>query len=110
MIKYVGVIFMIRHIVMWKLKEFAQGSSKIENAKKVKTDLEALKTVIDEIGDIEVGINSPYAPDGNFDAVLSMTCSDFDALKRYAAHPAHQEVGKFMKEIVESRVAVDFEF
>ncbi|KDR96591.1 Stress responsive A/B Barrel Domain [Peptoclostridium litorale DSM 5388] len=100
---------MIRHIVMWKLKESAEGSSKIENAKKIKSELEALKSVIDEIEEIEVGINSSYAPDGNFDAVLSMTCSDFDALKRYAAHPAHQEIVQFMKKIVESRSAVDFE-
>ena len=100
---------MIKHIVMWKLKEFAEGSSKFENAKKVKADLEALKSVIDEINEIEVGVNSQDAPEGNFDAVLSMTCSDFDALKRYAAHPAHQEVVQFMKKIVESRTAVDFE-
>lgn len=100
---------MIKHIVMWKLKEFAEGSSKIENAQKVKADLEALKSVIDEIDEIEVGVNSQDAPESNFDAVLSMTFSDFDALKRYAAHPAHQEVVQFMKKIVESRTAVDFE-
>ena len=44
---------MIKHIVMWKLKD----NNKEENAKKIKTMLEGLKSEIKEIEEIEVGIN-----------------------------------------------------
>ena len=39
---------MIKHIVMWKLKDFAEGGSKLENAKKIKDMLEALKDKIEQ--------------------------------------------------------------
>ncbi len=34
---------MLKHIVMWKLKDLAEGVSKEENTLKVKTRLESLK-------------------------------------------------------------------
>ena len=37
---------MIKHIVMWKLKEEAEGHSKEENAKLIKNMLEGLKDKI----------------------------------------------------------------
>ena len=48
---------MIKHIVMWKLKDEAEGNSKDENAKIIKNSLEDLKGKINEIVDIEVGID-----------------------------------------------------
>ena len=37
---------MIRHIVMWKFKEMAEGATKAENLRKVKSLLEALPDTI----------------------------------------------------------------
>lgn len=48
---------LIKHIVMWKLKEFAEGKSKLENANIIKINLEDLKHRIDEVKLIEVGVN-----------------------------------------------------
>ncbi|WP_045517636.1 Dabb family protein, partial [Clostridium sporogenes] len=48
---------MIKHIVMWKLKEFAEGKSKLENANKIKMSLEDLQNKIDALKLIEVGVN-----------------------------------------------------
>ena len=48
---------MIKHIVMWKLKDEAEGNSKAENAKIIKNSLEDLKGKINEIVNIEVGID-----------------------------------------------------
>lgn len=48
---------MIKHIVMWRLKEFAEGKSKLENANIIKINLEDLKHRIDEVKLIEVGVN-----------------------------------------------------
>ena len=48
---------MIKHIVTWKLKEEAEGNTKVENAKKIKEILEALDGKIETLKAIEVGIN-----------------------------------------------------
>ena len=40
---------MLKHIVMWKFKDFAEGKSKIENAQWMKEHLESLIGVIPEI-------------------------------------------------------------
>ena len=48
---------MIKHIVLWKLKDEAEGRSKIENAHLMKTKLEALPLLITELNAVEVGIN-----------------------------------------------------
>lgn len=48
---------MIKHIVMWRLKKFAEGKSKLENANIIKINLEDLKHRIDEVKLIEVGVN-----------------------------------------------------
>lgn len=101
---------MVRHIVMWKLKDSAEGNDKAINAQIIKERLEALKEKISQIEEIEVGINSDAAPEGNYDVVLVMTCRDFGALKEYAVHPDHVEVGSFVKKVVEARAAVDYEY
>ena len=58
---------MVKHIVMWKLKEEALEHTKAENAKKIKELLEALPGVIPDILELQVGINENG---GEFDAVL----------------------------------------
>ncbi|MCY6485576.1 Dabb family protein [Clostridium aestuarii] len=100
---------MIKHVVMWKLKEFDESSKKLENALQIKTRLEILKNDIPEIQSIEVGINSKAAPIGNYDVVLTVICKDFKELKTYAQNPLHLKVGEFIKSVVETRVAVDCE-
>ena len=101
---------MVRHIVMWKLKESAEGNDKARNAQIIKEKLEALKGKISQIEEIEVGINSDAAPAGNYDVVLVMSCRDFAALKEYAEHPDHIEAGGFVKKVVEARAAADYEY
>ena len=46
---------MIKHIVMFKLKESAEGSDKAANIKALKAKLEALTAQIEEIKFFEVG-------------------------------------------------------
>ena len=40
---------MLKHIVMWKLKEFAEGKTKAENALIMKESLERLVGIVPEI-------------------------------------------------------------
>lgn len=99
---------MIKHVVMWKLKENAEGSSKIENGELIKSKLENLKGEIKELKDIEVGINIVDDP-GAYDVVLYSAFDNKENLKKYATDPKHLEVVDFIKKVVESRIVVDYE-
>jgi hypothetical protein len=47
---------MIRHIVMWKLKEQAEGAGRAANARKMKALLDACADIVPGILKLEVGV------------------------------------------------------
>ena len=69
---------MLKHIVMWKLKEFAEGKTKAENALIMKENLERLVGIVPEIISLQVGINEKES-DMAYDAVLIST---FDSVSK----------------------------
>jgi len=99
---------MIKHIVMWKLKEQAEGCSRAENAQKIKTMLEALRGRIDQIASLEVGINIVNS-DMSYDAVLISEFENLQKLEEYKKHPEHVKVSEFVAKVREGRAVVDFE-
>ncbi len=102
---------MIKHIVMWKLKEVAEGKTKLENASIMKELLEGLPAKIEELDSAEVGINILNGDDEAIcDVVLTTVCKDEAALKVYADHPEHQKVVQFIKKVVRERRVVDYIF
>ena len=99
---------MIKHIIMWKLRDSAEGYSKAENAQRMKQQIEAMGQRIPEIKYLEVGINISPSPDA-FDIVLYSEFESEDGLKTYQDHPAHLAFKEFIGEIrIEKRV-VDYE-
>jgi hypothetical protein len=102
---------MIRHIVMWKLKDEAAGATKKKNAEKLKLILEGLRTNIKEIKSIEVGIQiNENSVDGKepFDVVL--TC-DFESeldFQMYTRNPHHKKALNFIESVVDKRFYVDY--
>lgn len=102
-------MMMVRHVVIWKFKEEAEGASKAENLKIAEKMLLALKDQILEIKSIDVITNAPAAKSGNFDMMLDTTFVSWDALNAYVVHPEHQKAGSFIKSVVEDRACVDAE-
>lgn len=98
---------MIKHIVMWRLKEEAHGNDKATNAKLVKEKLESLQGKIEGLINIEVGID--FLGGSNFDVVLYSELTDRKTLDFYQNHPLHQAELPFIREAVEARHAVDYE-
>lgn len=98
---------MIKHIVMWTLKEEAAGATAVENAAKMKEMLEQLNGKIEVLKHLEVSTEVfEAAPDCNV-----ILYSEFDSkedLQAYAIHPLHQECVAFIKQIVASRSVVDY--
>lgn len=100
---------MIKHVVMWKLKDQAEGKSKAENAAEMKNLLEALPAKIDALKSAEVGINIiEDVNDAICDIVLITTCDSREDLKEYAAHPEHQKVVQFILKVTNERRVVDY--
>jgi hypothetical protein len=99
---------MIKHIVMWRLKDFANGAGKEENAKKLKSYLETLKGKINEIKHIEAGININRS-DAAFDVVLYSEFDTLSDLEVYQKHPEHLKIVSFVNEVRLERRVVDYE-
>ena len=98
---------MVKHIVMWKLKEEAHNNDKTTNAKLIKEKLEALDGKIEGLLKIEVGID--FLGGTNFDVVLYSELAAKGTLDTYQNHPLHQAILPFIREAVIDRKAVDFE-
>jgi hypothetical protein len=100
---------MIHHIVMLKLKEFAEGKTKEENVKIFKQKLEDFSKDVEYVKEFRVGINTP-SPYSNYDVVLHSYFETFDDLLKYQEHPEHKQIGEWVKKIREERCAIDYEF
>ena len=99
---------MIKHIVLWQLKDEAEGKSKTENAAAICERLTALKGKIPELRSIQVGTDVMHGA-GSFDCCLIAEFDSPEALKVYNDHPLHQEVLKFIRSVISSRIACDIE-
>lgn len=99
---------MIKHIVMWRLKDHAEGADKATNAAKAIALLEALNGRIDGLRHLEVGRNFAQS-DFAADLVLYSELDSREALAHYQQHPEHKAAAAFVGAIVEERRVVDYE-
>lgn len=97
---------MVTHIVMWNLKDEAEGGSKEQNAAVIKERLEALVGRIP--GLLSLKVNRGLLP-GGYDLCLLGQYESLDALKGYRDHPLHKEVQQFVHKVITDRVSCDFE-
>ncbi len=98
---------MIKHIVMFKFKDSAEGADKVGNIQETKSQLEALPGKIDEIKFFEVGINFSNT-NVAYDLVLSSEFDSKDDLYSYQKHPEHVKVADFVSKACENRIVVDY--
>lgn len=99
---------MVKHIVLFKLKENAPAAEKLEAVQRFKQAIEALPAKIPFIRHIEVGLNMNPAETWHI-----ALYSEFDTLKdvkAYSTHPAHVAAGKLIAAVRESRACVDYTF
>ncbi len=99
---------MIKHIVLFKLKEFDAESQKVQVMKQIKTGLESLKDKIDVIRKINVEFNANSSEE--YDLALVVEFDNLKDLETYATHPEHVKVSQFVVENRVKRACVDYEF
>ena len=99
---------MIRHVVMWKLKDHAEGRSREENIELISKELYALLPIIPEIKKMEIGTDVKHTP-ASMDLMLLSEFESLEALATYATHPAHVKVAQYVGKVTEARVVLDSE-
>lgn len=100
---------MVKHVILWKLKEELTGAEKESVKAGIKQGLEGLAGQIPGLVDIKV--NTAALPSSaNADLMLDSTFTDAAALKAYSTHPAHVAVadGK-VRPYTAQRTCLDFE-
>ena len=98
---------MVKHIVMFKLKDTLSKEEKLVVMKDFKAAIEALPAQIDVIRKIFVGFNINEAE--QWDICLESEFDSLDDVKLYAAHPAHVAAAGILKDAKQDRACVDYE-
>ena len=99
---------MVKHIVLFKLKNEVSAAEKQAVALKFKEAIEVLPAIIPFIGHVEVGVN--INPDEQWNIALYSEFQTLEEVKAYAVHPAHVAAAKLLADVKESRACVDYEF
>ena len=99
---------MVKHVILWQLKEEYSDTQKAEIKQGIKEGLEGLKGKIPGLLEIQVNID-PLAS-SNCDVMLDSCFESEEALKGYAVHPEHVAVanGK-VRPFTASRICMDYE-
>lgn len=82
---------MVKHIILWKLREDLTEAEKETVKAGIKEGLEGLVGKVPGLIDVKVNI-SGRLDSSNCDVMLDSTLESPEALKAYATHPAHVAV------------------
>ena len=99
---------MIKHIVMWKLKQEAEGADRLSNAQEMKRRLDECAQIVPGIRTFEVTLAQPGL-EATYDVVLYSEFADRAALQAYIDHPTHKALVPFIGAIREGRQCMDYE-
>lgn len=94
---------MVKHIVMFKLKEKSPGNLKI-----LTSALNGMKGAIETLRLLEIGEDFKGS-DRSFDLVLTTHFDNRQGLETYAGHKIHQPVIQLARSLCSQTVVVDYE-
>ena len=99
---------MVKHIILWQLKDEFSAEEKKTIKAGIKSGLEGLKGQIPGLVDIQV--QTEGLASSNAEVMLDSTFTDEDALKIYSKHPAHVAVADSkVRPFTKTRMCLDFE-
>ncbi len=99
---------MVKHVILWQLKDTLSEEEKVKVRKEIKEGLESLQGVVPGLVDIKV--QTEYLASSNADVMLDSTFDDEESLKGYAVHPAHVKVAdEKVRPYTQVRVCMDYE-
>ena len=99
---------MVKHVILWQLKDELSTEEKAAVKAGIKEGLESLSGKIPGLMDIHVNIDA--LPSSNADLMLDTTFESAEALKGYSTHPAHVAVANSkVRSYYKNRVCLDYE-
>lgn len=99
---------MVRHVIVWTLKDEISGQEKETVKAGIKDGLEGLMGKIP--GLVEIKVYTDKLPSSSGDAMLDSLFENEEALKNYSSNPAHVEVATTkVRPFVKVRSSFDFE-
>ena len=99
---------MVRHIIVWTLKDEYSDSEKEQIKAGIKEGLEGLKGKIP--GLVEIKVNTDKLASSSGDAMLDSLFENEEALKNYSSNPLHVEVANTkVRPYVKIRSSFDYE-
>ena len=98
---------MVKHIVLFKLKETLSEEEKKDVMVRFKAAIEALPEKIDFIRQVFVGLNCN--PAEKWDICLESTFDTLEHVKAYSVHPDHVAAAGILKDAKADRACVDYE-
>lgn len=106
-IKKRGGTIMVKHLILWQLKDELSAEEKVKIKAEIKAGLEALMGKIP--GLVEIHVQTEGLASSNADVMLDSAFVDEAALKGYAIHPEHVAVADtFVRPFTKTRVCMDF--
>jgi hypothetical protein len=99
---------MFKHIVMWTLKEHAEGADKATNARRMKELLDSCKGLVPGMLAFETALAQPGL-EATCDVVLYAEFTSRAALDAYQDHPDHVAIKPFIGAIREVRQCMDYQ-
>ena len=99
---------MVKHIIIWTLKNNYSDKEKNEIKANIKSNLEGLLGKID--GLLAISVQIDRLASSNADLMLDSTFESKEALAAYATHPEHVAIAnRDVKPFTEIRSCIDFE-
>lgn len=99
---------MVKHIILWQLKEELTAEEKERVKAEIKAGLESLQGKIPGLIDIKVNTNGLAS--SNADLMLDSCFEDEASLKGYAVHPEHVKVAdEKVRPFTKTRICLDYE-
>jgi ABC-type transporter Mla maintaining outer membrane lipid asymmetry permease subunit MlaE len=100
---------MIKHIVMWTLKDHAEGADKAANIQTFAAKLESCRGIVPGMHAFEVVTAAAAGAEFTADIALYSEFEDMAALQAYQTHPGHKAIGPFVAAVRLTRNCLDFE-
>lgn len=99
---------MVKHIILWRLKEDLGADEKRAARENIKRELEALEGVVPGLVSMNIVIDSLES--SNADVMMDSVFESEGALKGYQTHPAHVKAADtYVRPFTAVRMCIDYE-